>query len=51
MLGRVKKAPRLAELLSPKKPSAKRMDWREMYKAAEAWAGRTGDTMMEVPHE
>lgn len=51
MLTRVKKAPPLAGLLTPKKPKAKRMDWQDMYNAAAAWAGRSGTTMTEVAGE
>ncbi|VVT20286.1 conserved hypothetical protein [Sphingomonas aurantiaca] len=51
MLTRVKKAPALSGLLTPKKPKAKRMDWQDMYNAAAAWAGRSGATITEVAGE
>lgn len=38
MLGRVKKPPRLSELLTRKKVRSKPMDWRQMLKVAESWA-------------
>jgi len=42
VLGRVKKPPRLDELLSRKKPlKSKPTDWRKMLSVAEAWAGST----------
>lgn len=39
MLGRVKKPPRLQQLLNKGKRRARPMGWRDMIKVAEAWVG------------
>lgn len=42
MLGRVKKPPKLNDMLSPAPVKVKRMAWQNMLKVAEAIAGRAG---------